>query len=336
MLLDLVPLWAGILALAVFMYVLLDGFDLGAGMLFALRRDPAERDLIIASVAPVWDFNETWLILGSGGLLAVFPLAFAVVMPALYFPVLLMLLGLIYRGVAFEFREVEGAARGLWDRGFFIGSLVATFAQGVILGNFIRGFPVHDRVFTGTSWDWIAPFPLLTGLGLVFGYALQGATWLVMKTEGGLQAWARTIASRCLWGVLAFIVLMSVWTPLADARIAARWFSLPNLLYFLPVPVLTVVLAFVLHRGLRTGREVTPFLCSMGLFVLAFTGLVISLWPYIVPPSITLWDAAVAPKAQAFMMVGTLLLLPVILMYVAWSYWVFRGKVRAGHGYHAL
>ena len=336
--LDLVPLWAAILALAVFMYVLLDGFDLGVGMLFALRRDPHERDLMMASVSPVWDFNETWLILGGGGLLAVFPLAFAVIMPALYFPILVMLLGLLFRGVAFEFREVEGAHRPLWDTGFVLGSLAATFAQGVVLGNFITGFAVEQRAFVGSSWDWLRPFPLLVGVGLVFGYVLQGATWLVMKLEGELQQWARAMARRALWGVLLFIVLMSVWTPLTEPRIAERWFSLPNLFWFAPVPVLTVALAVALHRSLARGGEILPFLCSIGLFFLTFTGLVISLWPYIAPPSITLWDAAVVPKAQGFLMLGTLFLLPIILLYVAWSYWVFRGKVTGAHshGYHAL
>lgn len=333
--LDLVPLWAAILALAVFMYVLLDGFDLGVGMLFALRRDEADRNRMVESVAPIWDFNETWLILGVGGMLAVFPLAFAIILPALYFPFLLMLLGLIFRGVAFEFREVPGARRELWDRGFFWGSLLATFAQGVVLGNFIEGFPVENRQFAGTSWDWVSPFPLLTGIGLVFGYALQGATWLVMKTEGELQGWARRMARWSLLGVLAFIALISVWTPLTEPRIAARWFSLPNLWWFAPVPLLTGLLAVWLLRALNRGAEITPFLCSMGLFFLAFTGLVISLWPYIAPPSVTLWDAATAPKSQAFLMIGTMFLLPVILGYVAWSYWVFRGKVR-GHGYHAV
>lgn len=333
MVLDLVPLWAAILALAVFMYVLLDGFDLGVGMLFALRRDARERDLMVASLAPVWDFNETWLILGGGGLLAVFPLAFAVIIPALYFPILVMLLGLLFRGVAFEFREVEGAHRPLWDRGFVIGSFAATFAQGVVLGNFITGFPVEGRAYAGTSWDWLKPFPLLTGLGLCAGYALQGATWLVMKVEGELQAWARRTAGLALIGVLLFIALISVWTPLTEPRIAERWFSLPNLLWFSPVPLLTALVAVTLWRSLRRGAEVLPFLCSMGLFFLAFTGLVISLWPYVAPPSITLWDAAVEPKAQAFLLVGTLFLLPVILLYVVWSYWVFRGKVSGT--YHA-
>jgi cytochrome d ubiquinol oxidase subunit II len=283
----------------------------------------------------VWDFNETWLILGGGGLLAVFPLAFAVIMPAVYFPILVMLLGLLFRGVAFEFREVEGAHRPLWDNGFVLGSLAATFAQGVVLGNFITGFPVEGRHFVGSSWDWLRPFPLLVGVGLVFGYVLQGATWLVMKLEGELQEWARAMARRALWGVLLFIVLMSVWTPLTEPRIAERWFSLPNLFWFAPVPVLTLVLAVTLHRSLARGGEILPFLCSFGLFFLTFTGLVISLWPYIAPPSITLWDAAVVPKAQGFLMLGTLFLLPVILLYVAWSYWVFRGKVSGAHGYHA-
>jgi cytochrome d ubiquinol oxidase subunit II len=333
--LDLVPLWAVILGLAVFMYVLLDGFDLGLGMLFALQPGERERNLMIESIAPVWDFNETWLVLGGVGLLAVFPLAFAVVIPALYFPILVMLLGLLFRGVAFEFREVEGARRTVWDRGFVWGSLIATYAQGVVLGNFIQGFEVEGRHFVGTSWDWISPFPLLCGVGLVFGYALQGATWLVMKSEGELQDWARVMARRCLWGVLVFIALMSLWTPLAEPRIAERWFSWPNIVYFLPVPVLTVTLAVVLHRTLKRGAEVLPFVCSFGLFFLAFSGLIISLWPYIAPPSITLWDAAVAPAAQTFLLVGTLFLLPVILMHVAWSYWVFRGKVRGEHGAHA-
>ncbi len=332
--LELVPLWAAILALGVFMYVLLDGFDLGVGMLFGLRSDPQDRDTMVASVAPVWDFNETWLVLGGVGLMAVFPLAFAIVIPALYFPILVMLLGLLFRGVAFEFREVEGARRWIWDTGFVLGSFAATLMQGVILGNFIQGFEVDGRDFAGSSWDWVAPFPLLTGVGLVFGYLLLGATWLVLKTDGELQAWARTMSPRALWGVLAVILLMSVWTPLSEPRIAERWFSFPNLLWFAPVPVLTAALAIVLHRALHGGRELLPFLCAFGLFFLSFTGLVISLWPYIVLPSITLWDAAAEPRAQGFLLVGTMFLLPVVLLYVCWSYWVFRGKVRAGHGYH--
>ncbi len=327
MALDLVPLWAGILALAVFMYVLLDGFDLGVGIIFLMKKDEAERDLMVDSIAPVWDFNETWLVLGAGGLLAVFPLAFAVIMPAVYFPILLMLLGLLLRGVAFEFRVVAGKHKWLWNYAFSYGSLLATFAQGIVLGMFIHGFPVSGRQFIGTSWDWLSPFPLLTGVGLVFGYALQGSTWLVMKTEDKLQEWARQAARISLVGVVLFILLMSVWTPLADARIAERWFSMPNLLMFSPVPVLTALLVWQLWVGLQRGREVTPFLCSFGLFFLSFTGLIISLWPYIAPPHITLRDAATAPASQAFLLIGTLFILPILLLYVFWSYWIFRGKV---------
>ena len=334
MYLDLVPLWAAILSLAVLMYVLLDGFDLGVGILFAFRRHEADRDVMVASVAPIWDFNETWLILGGGGLLAVFPLAFAVVIPAVYFPILLMLLGLIFRGVAFEFRDAPGARKGVWNAAFAYGSLVATYAQGVILGNFITGFPVSGRAFSGTSWDWVAPFPLLTGLGLIVGYTLLGATWLYMKTQGELQQWARDKARWCLLGILVFIVMISVWTPLKDARIAARWFSMPNLIFFSPVPILTALLGWLLWDSLRKERDVLPFLCAMGLFILAYTGLIISLWPYVAPPSITLWDAATAPISQQFLIVGTMFLLPVILLYVFWSYWVFRGKVRGDIGYH--
>jgi cytochrome d ubiquinol oxidase subunit II len=334
MMLDLVPMWAAILALAVFMYVLLDGFDLGVGMVFLLRRDPVERQLMINSVAPVWDFNETWLILGGGGLLAVFPLAFSIIVPAVYFPILLMLLGLIFRGVAFEFREVVDARKWIWDGAFGYGSLIATFSQGVVLGMFIQGFPIHGRIFVGTSWDWVAPFPLLTGIGLIFGYALQGTTWLVLKTEGELQEWARGMAKKVLFGVIAFILLISIWTPLKDARISERWFSFPASFVFAPVPVLTVLLVWTLWSALGKRREVVPFMCSIGLFFLAFTGLVISLWPFIAPPSVTLWDAATTPLSQQFLIIGTMFLLPVIVLYVVWSYWVFRGKVRGDMGYH--
>jgi cytochrome d ubiquinol oxidase subunit II len=334
--LDLVPLWAVILSIAVLMYVLLDGFDLGVGILFLFRKQQEDRDLMVTSVAPIWDFNETWLVLGSGGLLAVFPLAFSVIMPAVYFPILVMLIGLLFRGVAFEFRDAPGAKKPLWDTAFTYGSLLATFAQGVVLGNFIKGFPVEGRAYAGTSWDWIAPFPILTGLGLVVGYTLLGSTWLYMKTHGDLQQWARGVSRLALFGMLAFIVIVSLWTPFADERIARRWFSLPNLIYFAPVPILTAALAWLLWDSLRKGREVLPFLCTMGLFFLAFTGLIISLWPYVAPPSITLWDAATAPMSQQFLMVGTMFLLPIIFLYVFWSYWVFRGKVRADIGYHHL
>jgi cytochrome d ubiquinol oxidase subunit II len=334
MTLDLVPLWTLVLALAVFMYVLLDGFDLGVGILFPFAPSDRARDLMMASVAPIWDGNETWLVLGGIALFAAFPLAFAIVIPALYFPVLAMLLGLIFRGVAFEFRPTAETSKKRWDQAFFAGSVVATFAQGCVLGKFVSGFEVQGRQYAGTSLDWIEPFVLAVGVGLLFGYALLGATWLVMKTDGELQAWARRCARVCLFGVLAFIGMVSLWTPLLEPRIAERWFSWPNIVWLAPVPVVTGLIAWSLWRTLARGHDIIPFIAAMGLFAMCYLGLAISLFPYVVPHVLTLWDAAAAPSSQAFLLLGTLFLLPIILMYTGWSYWVFRGKVRGDVGYH--
>ncbi len=334
MAIDLVPVWTVILGFAVFMYVLLDGFDLGVGILFPFAPGDAERTLMMNSVAPIWDGNETWLILGGIGLFAAFPLAFAVIMPALYYPILFMLLGLIFRGIAFEFRLKAKSGRKWWDRAFFGGSLVATFSQGIVLGAFVQGFEVSGRQFAGSNLDWMRPFPLAVGAGLVVGYGMLGATWLLMKTEGDLQRWAGAKARACLIGVLAFIGMVSAWTPFLQPGIAERWFSWPNLLFLAPVPVVTGLIAWWLWDSLARGREVAPFLAAMGLFLMCYLGLGISVWPNVVPHTISLWDAAASPKSQAFLLVGTLFLVPIILMYTGWSYWVFRGKVRAEAGYH--
>jgi len=333
MALDLVPIWTVILAFGVFMYVLLDGFDLGVGILFPFAPDDRARSLMMASVAPIWDGNETWLVFGGLALFAAFPLAFAIIFPALYFPLLAMVLGLIFRGVAFEFRPSARVTSKRWDQAFFGGSLIATFAQGCVLGKFVLGFEVSGRQYAGTSWDWVHPFVLAVGVGLVFGYSLHGATWLVMKTEGGLQDWARAKARLGLYGTLAFIGMVSLWTPFLDTRIAARWFSWPNIAFLAPVPIATAAIGGWLWASLRRGRDVAPFLAAMGLFAMCYLGLAISLFPYVVVPTITLWDAAAAPQSQAFLLIGTLFLLPIILMYTGWSYWVFRGKVRADAGY---
>lgn len=333
MALDLVPLWAGILAFAVFMYVLLDGFDLGVGILFPFAPDAASRDLMMDSVAPIWDGNETWLVLGGIGLLAAFPLAFAIVIPAVYFPILFMLIGLIFRGVAFEFRHMSHRRR-YWDRSFFTGSLVATFAQGVVLGTFVQGIPVAGRAYAGTTLDWVTPFALLTGVGLIAGYGLLGSCWLVMKTEGTLRDWAAARARIFLLGVAAFVLMVSVWTPLAQPQIRARWFSWPNVVALSPIPLVTFALFLLLWRALAKGRDATPFLAALGIFAMAYLGLGISIFPMVVPYTVDLWQAAATPKSQAFLMIGTLFLLPIILTYTGWSYWVFRGKVHAGAGYH--
>ena len=334
MMLDLVPLWTVILGLGVFLYVLLDGFDLGVGTLYGFAPDGAARNLVMNSIAPIWDGNETWLVLGGVGLLAAFPLAFAIIIPAVYFPILIMLLALVFRGVAFEFRHKDADRLTFWDYGFCFGSTTATFAQGMVLGAFIQGFKVTGRHFSGTSWDFLTPFSLLTGVALVFGYALLGAGWLILKTEGTLQDWARARGRRCFLGVFAAIGIVSIWTPFMDADIAARWFTWPNIAFLSPVPILTGVLAILEWRALNSRSEAGPFVGAIGLFLLSYLGIAISLWPMIVPHHFTLWQAASSPSTQAFLVVGTMFLLPVVLMYTGWSYWVFRGKVRGDIGYH--
>ena len=333
MVLDLVPLWTLLLALAVCYYVVFDGFDLGVGMLYGFAAEESRREMM-ESIAPVWDGNETWLVFGGLSLLAAFPLAFAIIIPAVYFPILIMLLALVFRGVAFEFRFKHARLRRFWDRAFCGGSIVATFAQGMVLGSFIQGFKVDGRHFAGTSFDFATPFALLTGLALIAGYGLLGAAWLVLKTEGDLQEWARRAGRLCLVAVLIGILTVSVWTPLANTDIARRWFSWPDILLLSPVPAVTAAIAVGEWYALGRRYELAPFLGAVALFMMSFLGIGISLWPMIVPYHYTLWEAASSPSTQAFLLIGTLFLLPVILMYTAWSYWVFRGKVRGEFGYH--
>jgi cytochrome d ubiquinol oxidase subunit II len=334
MVLDLVPLWTAMLALAVFYYVVFDGFDLGVGILYGFAPNETGREIVMNSIAPIWDGNETWLVFGGLGLLAAFPLAFAIIIPAVYFPILIMLLALVFRGVAFEFRFKHERLRLFWGRAFAAGSAVATFAQGVVLGTFIQGFKVDGRHFTGSSFDWVTPFALLTGVALMFGYGLLGAGWLVLKTEGELQDWARRYGRMCLVAVLIAIAAVSIWTPLANPDIAQRWFNWPNIAFLSPVPIITALLIAGEWYALTHRQELTPFLGAIGLFLMSFIGIAISLWPMIVPFHYTLWQAASSPSTQAFLLIGTLFLLPIILMYTAWSYWVFRGKVRSDIGYH--
>ncbi|MGD0149774.1 MAG: cytochrome d ubiquinol oxidase subunit II [Xanthobacteraceae bacterium] len=332
--LDLVPIWTAILAIGVFLYVALDGFDLGVGMLYNFAPDRDARALVMNSIAPIWDGNETWLILGSIGLLAAFPVAFAIIIPAVYFPILLMLLALIFRGLAFEFRYRDAEHRTFWDHGFAAGSALAAFAQGVVLGSFIQGFQVEGRQFVGGSFDCFTPFSIFVGFGLMFGYALLGAGWLIIKTEGSLQDWARALGRKCLIGTVLAIAVVSLWTPWTEPAIAARWFSWPNIVYLAPVPIVTAALVLYAWRSLHDRSEYGPFIAGLGLFVMSYIGIAISLWPMIVPGHFTLYQAAASPSTQAFLLIGTLFLLPIILTYTAWSYWVFRGKVRADIGYH--
>jgi cytochrome bd ubiquinol oxidase subunit II len=333
MIFDLPFIWAGIIAFAVLAYVLFDGFDLGLGILFPFLGSERNRDQAMNTVAPVWDGNETWLVLGGGGLMAAFPVAYAVVMTALYAPIIAMLLALIFRGVAFEFRW-RAAAKARWDWAFTGGSMLATFAQGVALGALVQGIPVSDRAYAGGWWDWLTPFSILTGVALLVGYALLGATWLNLKTTGELQERARRFAWMAGIGTLALIGIVSLWTPLMNAQFMARWFTWPALLYTAPVPLLVAIAALILFRGLAGGRDVSPFLAAIALFVLSYIGLGISFYPYIVPPSLTIRSAAAPDSSLEFLLVGAVVLVPLILAYTAWSYWVFRGKIDASAGYH--
>jgi cytochrome d ubiquinol oxidase subunit II len=326
-------IWAGLIGTAVAMYVTLDGFDLGVGILFPFAADERERDQMMRSVAPFWDGNETWLVLGGGGLWVAFPQAYAVIMPALYIPVIVMLLALVFRGVAFEFRTVSRSKTWL-NVAFTVGSGLAAFSQGVILGGLIQGIRVENGAYGGGPFDWATPFTLLCGLAIIAGYGLLGATWLTMKTEGPVAVRARGQAKWLLLAVLVFMGVVSLWTPLAESRIAERWFSLPNFYFLWPVPLVTALTAFQCWRWLENGRDVPPFLAAIALFLLGYLGLVISNFPYLVPPTLTLWATAAAPASQIFMLLGTLVLLPIIIGYIAFVYWLFRGKVREGESYH--
>jgi cytochrome d ubiquinol oxidase subunit II len=327
-------IWAAILGCAVAMYVIFDGFDLGIGILFPFAESERERDQMMNSVAPFWDGNETWLVLGGAGMMVAFPLAYSIILPALYLPVIVMLLALIFRGIAFEFRWIGVTSKPQWTFTFAAGSALAAFCQGIILGGLIQGIKVENGAFAGSAFDWATPFAVLCGLGLVAGYGLLGATWLVMKTEGRVAERARMQAKLLLLAVLAFMAIVSLWTPLAFERIAARWFSLPNIMFFWWVPAATALVSFAAWRWLETGRETLPFLASVALFLLGFLGLLISNFPYLVPPSLTIWQTAAAPATQVFMLMGTLLLLPIIFGYMVFVYWIFGGKLREGEGYH--
>ncbi|WP_395666820.1 cytochrome d ubiquinol oxidase subunit II [Methylocella sp.] len=332
---DLPLLWAAIIGFGLMMYVVMDGFDLGIGVLYPFVKGHDERDAIVNSVAPVWDGNETWLVLGGAGLLAAFPIVYSFVLSALYIPLAFMLAGLILRGVAFEFRfKADGERREIWGTAFSLGSYVATFFQGASLGALINGFEVKGPAFTGSALDWVTPFSLFCGLGLVVAYALLGATWLVMKTEGDLQRRMIELTAPVAVALLGVIAVVSVWTPLGHPAVAARWFTTPNLFFFLPVPALVLACVLGLLRSLRGEPHAAPFLLALVILFLGYSGLVISLWPHIIPPGLTIHEAAGPPQSLGFTLVGALFITPIILTYTAWSYYVFRGKVEVGVGYH--
>jgi cytochrome d ubiquinol oxidase subunit II len=334
MTIDLATIWAFIIAFAVFVYVVMDGFDLGLGILFPLFPTKEDRDTITNTVAPVWDGNETWLVLGGGGLMAAFPLAYSVLLPAIYAPIIAMLIGLMFRGVAFEFRWRTQSKRNRWDIAFAGGSWLAALAQGIALGAILQGVQVEGRHYAGGWWDWLTPFSLLTGVSLVAGYALLGATWLILKTEGSLRDRAYHLSWYLLFAMLLAIAAVSIATPLLTIQYAQRWFTWPNIVLTAPVPVAVAAVTVLLLKNLAEKRDGWPFPLTLTLFLLSYAGLGISMYPYIVPQSITIWQAAAPASSQLFMLVGVAVLIPLILAYTGWAYWVFRGKVHPGSGYH--
>ena len=328
-------LWFGVIGFGVLMYVLLDGFVLGLGILAPFAQDGAQLDHMMNTAAPIWDGNETWLVLGGAGLLAAFPRAYALVLSTLYLRVLLMLVALIFRGVAFEFRFKATRARPFWGAAFSLGSMVAAFAQGVILGAIVQGIPLVDGRGPTGSFSWFSPFSMLTGIAVVFGYALLGASWLVLKTAGPLQQVARGLTRPLVLVVVAFMGLVSTWLPFLESRVMARWFESGNFWWLAPVPLLALANAVALWRtAMDKGRDARPFIFTLSFFLLGFIGLVLGIWPNIVPPDLGIHDASSPVSSQMFLGVGLLFLLPAILGYTVWSYRVFRGKVEAGDGYH--
>jgi cytochrome bd ubiquinol oxidase subunit II len=330
---DLTVIWAFIIAFAVFAYVVMDGFDLGIGILFPTFSVGRERDRAMNSIAPVWDGNETWLVLGGGGLFAAFPLAYAVILPATYPLIIAMLLGLVFRGVAFEFRWRDPAHRGFWDAAFTGGSLVAALAQGMTLGALLQGIDVVNRAYAGSWWDWLTPYTLLTGLGTVAGYALLGSTWLIWKLDGDEQAHARKLAVRSGAATIMLMGAVSLYNITLNAQYAAHWLTAPEIYYVAPVPVVTAIIAFSLLRAITREGNSRPFWLAIALFFLGMSGLGVTIWPYVVPPGVTIWDAAAPERSQIFMLVGVAITMPLIIAYTVWAYWVFRGKV-ADEGYH--
>ncbi|MEH0294825.1 cytochrome d ubiquinol oxidase subunit II [Agrobacterium sp. CCNWLW71] len=331
---DLSFVWAGIIAFAVLGYVVLDGFDLGIGIVFPFFRQRRDRDVMMNSIAPVWDGNETWLVLGGGGLMAVFPLAYAIIMPALYMPIILMLVSLIFRGVAFEFRWRTHHESHLWDFGFWIGSSIAALMQGIVLGALVQGVAVEGRRYAGGWWDWLTPFSVLTGVAVLVGYALLGVTWLNLKTSGEIQVRSAKLARPLSLGLLSLIGAVSLWTPFINGMYFERWFGWPTAFFSSFVPLLLALCAFSLWRGLAHDKHLQPFLSALGLFVLSFTGLGISFYPYMIPGVLTIKDAAAPDSSLKFLLVGAVVLVPMILAYTAYAYWVFRGKIDPEEEYH--
>jgi cytochrome d ubiquinol oxidase subunit II len=329
---DVTVIWAFIIALGLFMYIALDGFDLGVGMIFPFFPENHERDTLMHSIAPVWDGNETWLVLGGAALFAAFPIVYSVALSGLYLPIIFMLICLIFRGVSFEIRGKASRTKNLWSLSFICGSAGAAFFQGVILGAYLHGIPVTNGIFSGDPFFWVNPFSFFTGMGLMVTYALQGATYLVMKTEGDLQERLRALVWPLTLALLGFIVAVRVWTPLTDAQVASRWFDSSFRYRLYPIPVLVAITAFLMYNAAKRKLDTAPFMLCLILILLGYIGLLVSIWPFAIPNSITLWQAAAPRSSQLFALVGAVIIIPIIMVYTTAGYWIFRGKVTTdGH-----
>ena len=322
--------WAGVIALAILVYVILDGFDLGVGILFGTTRDEGQRTAMMNTIAPYWDGNETWLVVVGATLFAAFPVVYTVFLGAFYLPVLLLLIGLIFRGVAFEFRHRSDRLRRLWDQGFFLGSGVAVFVQGAAVGAMMRGIPVANGQYAGGAFDWLAPFPVLTGVGLVFGDALLGAGWLVLKSEGALRDWAYRRIPWLAGGVLVTLLLAFSFTFDFSTLARSNWYARPWGLVF---PVLGVFALIGILAGAWRRRDALPFAMTVLFFLAAFLTLGVMFWPYMIPYTITVANAAAPAASMSFLFYGAgLFVLPLIMIYTFGVYWIFSGKVRQGYG----
>ncbi|WP_133127463.1 cytochrome d ubiquinol oxidase subunit II [Legionella nagasakiensis] len=326
-------IFACLIAFIIIMYVILDGFDLGIGILFLFTQSERERDLMMNSVAPVWDGNETWLVFGGAMLYGAFPIVYGLLLPILYMPIMLMLLALIFRGVCFEFRFKAETSKPIWNWAFAMSSIMAAFMQGVILGSFVQGFNINEAALVISDADWLTPFSLLTGIAVICGYALLGATWMVIKSEKGLQKKMTHLAKGFLTMVAVFLVFVSIWTPLHNEEIFNRWYSFPNVFLLTPLPIITAVMIFLVWKNLSGGHEIKPFVYSIVIFLCSYCGIGISVYPYLIPHDITIWEAAAPDKTLIFILIGVVIMLPVLLGYTLYAYRVFWGK-SAGEGYH--
>jgi len=323
---DLVALWAGLVALVMILYVILDGISLGVGLLFPTALEGSERDTLMGSIAPVWDANQTWLVFGGGAIFASFPVVYGVLSSALYIPLVAFLAGLIFRGVAFEFRA-SAKRKASWDKGFFLGSLLAVFSQGLTLGGILSGVSVKDLHFAGGALDWLNPFSLMVGVALMPGYALLASCYLIIKTSGPVQERAYRQAKKATWGVIFFMAVVTVWTPIHYPVVMSNWFSAPRIYFVWIFPVLGLACFWALLGSLKARKEVAPLIWAVGIFLSGYLGLATSFYPYAIPPTVTFREAASQRETLSFLLWGALIVLPVVVGYLIYSYAVFKGKV---------